>query len=91
MKLIHKATFPLAERISIALPQGIKILSFQEQRKWPTIWYYFNEENRDRTAEIYEFRIIGTGNPFDDTNLEFIQTCQFSDGFVWHLFQEKIQ
>ena len=67
----------------IEMPLDAKILTIQTQDGEPTIWALVNPNNE---LEIRNFRIVGTGNPFDDTNYTYIGT--FQDGpFVWHLFE----
>lgn len=92
MRVIHKVNTNLTDYVNLYLPHDAKILSFQEQKGLPTIWYEFEDNYQDTTTWMEErrFWIIGTGNPFNsDPKIEYIATWQFSNGLVWHLYEDK--
>lgn len=67
----------------IQIPIEAKVLTVQTQNEQPHIWALVNPNNE---METRKFTVIGTGHPFDDTNMKYIGT--FQDGpFVWHLFE----
>jgi hypothetical protein len=68
---------------NIEMPLDAEILTVQLQNGQPTIWALVNSKNE---LENRNFAIVGTGNPFDDTNHKYIGTFQDSP-FVWHLFE----
>jgi hypothetical protein len=76
--------YPLNGMMSdIQMPMEAKVLTVQIQNGQPTIWAQVNPQNESETRH---FTIVGTGNPFDDTNHKYIGTFQDSP-FVWHLFE----
>lgn len=87
MRSIYKYPFALANRVSIELPKGAKILSFQSQGEQLCIWALVDASAED---EKRNFRIFGTGTIFDISHYEYIGTAQQMDGaLVWHLFEVK--
>jgi hypothetical protein len=76
--------YPLNGIISnVEIPMDAEILTVQLQNGQPTIWALVNPKNE---LESRNFTIVGTGNPFDDTNHQYIGTFQI-EPFVWHLFE----
>ena len=69
----------------IRMPMGAKILSVQSQRERGMIWAFVDPNAED---EPRQFVVVGTGEPFDATNMTYIGTYQESP-FVWHLFEWK--
>lgn len=67
----------------IEMPMEAKVLTVQLQNGKPHIWTLVNSEN---DMEIRKFTIVGTGNPFDVSNMKYIGTFQDTP-FVWHLFE----
>lgn len=90
MLKIHKYKIDKAFHVwlSVEMPWGAKILSFQEQNGDLCIWALVD----DTKAMGYKtFMLHGTGISFSDSKLtdypvNFIGTAQ-SDGYVWHLFE----
>jgi hypothetical protein len=68
---------------NIEMPMDAKILTIQTQNDQPQIWALINPMN---DLETRKFTIVGTGNPFDDTDAKYIGTFQ-DVPFVWHLFE----
>lgn len=86
-KRIFKYTIPVEGIFPLELPQGAKILTVQEQRGKPQIWVLVDP---DSSAEIREFRMVGTGHPIDEDKetLEYIGTFKlFGGNFIGHLFE----
>lgn len=92
MRMIHKQQFRLTDYVNLELPRNAKLLAFQEQGGLPTIWYEFPEPNQSNptfSTVIRRFWIIGTGNSFtEDEDLKYFGTWQFSNGMVWHLYED---
>ena len=86
MLTIHKYTFEPSGEITLRMPKGAQVLSFQNQNDTPTIWAMANSE-----AEKVDinFMIFGTGHKIpDEPHLLYIGTAQFYNGrLVWHLFK----
>jgi len=68
---------------TIQMPMDAKILTVQMQDGEPNIWAMVDTQNE---LESRTFTIVGTGNPFDDTDTKYIGTFQ-EPPFVWHLFE----
>lgn len=67
----------------IQMPADATILTVQNQDGDPHIWALVDPA---KEMDARMFTIVGTGQPFDDTNTKYIGT--FQDGpFVWHLFE----
>lgn len=87
MRIIHKAVLKLTDHVNLDLPRKAQILAFQEHHGEPVIWYMFNDAYVG--TEERRFWIIGTGNSFTaNSSLEYFGTWQFSNGLVWHLFED---
>jgi len=69
----------------IEMPEGAVILSIQNQYGNLQMWAKVDESRRLLTRR---FRIIGTGNHFNDEGLTYIDTVK-QDGYVWHIFEEE--
>lgn len=81
---IYKYQFEIKDRVSIEMPKEAQILSVQIQHDIPCLWALINPKNQ---VHKYNYRIFGTGNPFDLVGAKHIST--FQQGiFVWHMFQE---
>ena len=76
------------DRFELAMPGGARILKLDIQRNEPQFWVLVNPANE---IELRRFRILGTGQPFEDLNdLEYIDSYQVNGGqFVWHVFEHK--
>lgn len=86
MQVIWKQQIIITDRVSVFVPKGSEILSFQLQNGEPTIWFLCNS---DQQQEERFLEIFGTGNPiYSDMGVsrKFIGTIQ-KDGLVWHLFE----
>lgn len=82
---IWKWTFPIADRFSLPMPNGARVLTAQMQRDEPCIWAEVNQEARHVPRH---FRVVGTGNPIPaGVALTYVTTFQQGQ-FVWHLYEE---
>lgn len=68
----------------LQLPKGSIPLSVGVQHDELVLWVMVNEFEDDLE---YKFRLLITGEDFDETNLKFIGTIQLN-GLVYHLFHE---
>ena len=74
----------------VLLPSGAKVLTVQFQRDDLCVWA---EVDSEATPVQTFFLIVGTGNPMPDVdmkNFRYLSTVQ-KDGFVWHVYVEKIE
>lgn len=87
MKKIFKYPIEINDEVSIGLPEGAEILSFQLQGGCPNLWVLV-DENAD--VELRRFRVYGTGHRVENGDkLNYIGTIVGHMGqFVWHLFEE---
>jgi hypothetical protein len=89
MKTIWKYKLPVLDEFHVDIPAGARILTAQVQHNELNLWALVDTE---ATVIPYNFAILGTGNPIDDSiNLlcyRFVNTFQlYEGGFVGHLFQ----
>lgn len=61
----------------------IQYLSLQMQDNFPTLWV---KVNPDAPLKRHKFRVVATGEKFDDRGLKHLGTFQRM-GFVFHLFE----
>lgn len=84
MKAIWKFPVMFEDVNSIMMPKGAKVLTVQMQAGSPVIWAIVDPESElvDR-----RFRLLGTGQHFDDWGdyVQYVGTFQ-DGGFVGHLF-----
>lgn len=83
MKTIWKYPLKLTEVQQIELPQGSDPLTVQMQDHRPRVWAIVDPKEPIHTQ--LTFYIIGTGEPFDETNKKYLGTIQQTE-FVWHVF-----
>lgn len=84
MKTIWKYTIDRVDTRWLELPVGAKVINVGMQNSQITLWVIV-----DPKAECIKrcFRIVGTGNPFQDSDqCEHIGTV-FDGPFVWHVFE----
>lgn len=86
MKVVYKYRVPNSNnRFAITLPVGAEVLTVQKQGLDINMWVLQTTE----LAKLEErnFRVVGTGHPFDE-NLKYVGTVQELDGIlVWHYFE----
>lgn len=85
MQTIHKYNLRVVDIQTINLPKDAIILSIQNQNGSLSMWCLIdtNDEMTPRT-----FRVIGTGERFEDEEAcAFLATVQ-CDHLVWHIFEQ---
>lgn len=87
MLRVFKYPVKIVDHVSIAMPKGARLLSFQSQGGHPCLWALVDPVAEKETRN---FRFVGTGHPVeeDPTSLQFVGTAQMMDGaLIWHLFE----
>jgi hypothetical protein len=84
MKTIYKYPLRIDDVQGVAIPFGARILTVQEQKGVVTLWALVENTN---TPEMWEVRIVGTGNSAPGEGFDYVGSVQTSGGrFVWHVF-----
>lgn len=86
MSAIFKYPLPVADRSVVVLPRGAEIVHIDAQGFELFVWAVVDPDVPP-TVE-HEYRIAGTGHPFDGEGLEHRVTVQMVNGLVWHVFEE---
>lgn len=87
-KTIFKYHVPIEDEFTIKMPAHAQILCVQTQGDQGKIWALVNPEF---AQEERNFRLLGTGHPFDDEKLQYVGSFQQRGGaLVWHLFEQVI-
>lgn len=83
---VFKYDIPLDDEVSVDLPEGAQVLTFQAQREQPCIWALVDPVARLRPRR---FRVAGTGHAIlNARELRYVGTAQFRSGsLVFHLFE----
>lgn len=83
--IIYKYPFPVRDNVTIPIHEGAKILTVQVQHGQPCIWALVDTQ---RPMVNREFRIYGTGHPFDPGWYgTYVGTFQVYGGdLVFHVF-----
>lgn len=84
MRTIYK--YPLTSQdsqVDIQMPIGAEILHVDIQNGVPCLWVKVNPRG---TPERRRFRIVATGEPFQDDRLKYLKTFQ-DPPYVWHVFE----
>ena len=85
MKTIHKYSISITDSVSVRMPVGAQILSFQKQHGELFLWALVDLNYPEETRQ---FRIIGTGHTIENAaDLTYLSTVQI-DSFVWHIFEQ---
>jgi hypothetical protein len=88
MKVIWKYQLPIKDQITIKIPVVAKFLKFEYQDDVPTIWVEVDPET-ERVPK--HFKIIATGQRFDESHLQYLGTVQRSNGaLIWHLYVRQL-
>ena len=84
---IFKYIIPIQDDFQISMPYGAKILCVQVQCEKPCVWALVDTECHRVKRE---FRIVGTGHPFEDAfEWTYVATFQLKGGaLVFHLFSK---
>lgn len=83
--VIYKFQIPLEEYFKVEIPLDATFLSAQLQNGSMQMWWLCPPNIKSTKC----FRLFGTGTSFDLHDLTYLASIQM-DGFVWHLFEEKI-
>ena len=92
MKKIFKYPFVVDDVVELKMPKGAQLLSIQFQDEQLCAWALVDP---DENLETRKLRIIGTGHPVFDDDLEdteFFTTVQVvfqEQNLVWHIFIYK--
>lgn len=88
MKEIWKHYFEETDTTILNLVPGAKILSIQIQNNRLCLWEQHDAQTKQRSnLEKRTIRVIGTGQPHDSSNLEYITSVQHGI-YVWHIFEK---
>lgn len=87
MKVIYKYEITEAHT-NLYLPPFAKILQFGLKEDGFFIWAMHTKPEIGDPTEYRQFRIVCTGEEFDDKQMEYIGTTQ-RGFFVFHLFELK--
>lgn len=68
---------------TVLIPHAMKILAFQYQDNEPYIWVLV--DSKSNSDWEYEFKIVLTGQNFEEFGWSYVGTAQHGD-FVGHLF-----
>jgi len=89
MQAIWKFPLQCANKNTIALPKGAKVLCVQTQRDVPCVWALVPDTNAEVVQER-TFAIYGTGHEHESIGGEYVGTFQLQGGaLVFHVFEEK--
>ncbi len=87
MKTIYKFQLNLHNYTNeLMLPIDSKVLTVQLQNNIISLWIEINLD--EKQTELRRFKIIATGQSFEDTDAIYIATVQ-QGILVWHIFEEK--
>ena len=84
----YNLRFSNSGKESLELPFDSEILSCQLQNDEIMLWVLINQN--EQITDLHFFEIFGTGHDVGcdmGISRKFISTVQFSDGFVFHIFQ----
>lgn len=83
---IFKYQLPIGAAVPVLrMPSGGRVLTVQLQHGVITLWAEVEPE-APRVSRT--FRIVGTGQAFDPTGLDYVGTVQAESGLVWHVYEE---
>ena len=84
MSKVFKYLVRAVDRVTLEMPKGAKLLSFQCQNDQLCLWALVDPK---APTETRSFRVVGTGHPIEEPG-EFVGTAQMRGGLlVWHLFE----
>ena len=84
MRTIYKVVAPIADRIELLLPKGVRVLSVCCKLKKEISFWFFGEMEAEKVLSV--FRVYATGCPNHSNFEDFIGTVQDGE-FVWHVFR----
>lgn len=83
--IVGKYALALEDNQIIEMPENANILTVQMQNGKPHLWATINIKER---LVKRKFKIIGTGQEFDEHGLRYIGTFQLYAGdLIFHLFE----
>lgn len=85
-RAIYKYRFEISDDVRIELPAGAEVLHAEMQHGEPTLWVKVNPK---AVKIVRFFRVVGTGQLFDDDRLTHVATFQ-QPPFVWHMFEASV-
>lgn len=87
MQAIWKFPLQYADKSTVAMPKGAKVLCVQSQREVPCVWAIVPDINAEVTQER-TFAIYGTGHEHESIGGEYVGTFQLQGGaLVFHVFE----
>ena len=86
MSVIHKYQLGNSKHTLIETPIGAEIIKCDVQNEIITLWACVDENNLEE-KEIRLFHILATGEHFDKSRLQYIDSV-FIGPYVWHVFEE---
>lgn len=86
MDAIYKYKLNNNKHSLIEMPVGAEIIKCDVQNEIITLWAIVDKDNIEETETRY-FHIIATGEYFDKSRLQHIETV-FIGPYVWHVFEE---
>lgn len=87
MRTVYKWPVDPNDEITLNIPKGAEILTFQMQDDVPTLWALVDPEAE---TEQRHFQLAGTGHPIDEAEVGYIDSIQMMGGQpVFHLFEVR--
>ncbi len=85
IRSIWKFPCPIDHEFKLHLPKGAEILTWQMQGDTPCVWA---KVDPDCPLVGRTFRMLTTGESFEDDRLTYIDTIQIDGGnLIFHLFE----
>lgn len=89
MAKVYKYDVPMAEVVTLELPEGARVLTVKMQGDHPKLWALVDPSQRLVTRE---FLLVGTGQEIahPDTDAEalpYLGSFQPGHGLIFHLFE----
>lgn len=90
MQKIFKYVIPIMDEVTLDLPADSKLLTAKRGTyKGEDCFFLYALVSPDYYSVPVKFRVVGTGNPFDIGNFEYL-TTEGMGNFVWHLFYQPV-
>jgi len=83
---IWKYNVPVEDEVTLEMPKGARLLSFQAQEYDLVLWALVDP---NANIEMRRFNVYGTGHPIPSIEQQYIGTAQEQGvgSLVWHLFE----
>lgn len=88
MKRIYKYDVPSTGEFEISAPLGFTPLTVQLQNSMPVLWAIVDPATKWTT---HTFRLVATGEEFDDAPYRYVGTFQPTTILVFHLLMRVTQ